>query len=458
MENNSYSQKYPEQYEQILSIINKNVHGYFKFIANNTKLNLFLSQLFPQLVNNNIATKCNWLLHDIHAFPKCQHCEKEFIQNVSIMYQYPKYCGKCNRIYNKQLILKRLKTFKRHCQENENFLKNISEKSKQTKIQRYGNENYNNISKMKNTKQQRYGNEYFVNQDKTKQTKFEKYGNNVYVNIEKRKKTCLKRYGCENTFQVDKVKNKIEQTNLKKYGKTNVFQVNEIKEKIKQTNILKYGTENVFSSERIKDKIKKTNIEKYGFESPMQNSEVCKKSKEKYKLVCLKRYKSTSYLASDQFKQFCIKKFKCENPMQNNKIRKLAQTKYNFYEIHFDSAPELAYYIWLTDNNISFEYQPNISLEYKYEGKKHIYMPDFKVEDQLVELKGSQFLKEDGSWKNPYDSNQDALYEAKHQCLLNNNVKILYEEDYKQYLSYIENKYGKNYLTLFKNKKDVTCE
>ena len=383
----SYFQKYPEQFTQILDIITNCKHGYFKKIKYNEKLKSFINYLFPQLVNNNIATKCNWLLHDIHVFPKCQHCEKEFTQNVSITYQYPKYCGKCNRVNNKQLISKRLKTFKRHCQENENFLKDISEKTKQTKFQRYGNENYNNISKMKDTKQQKYGNEYFVNQDKTKQSKFEKYGNSAYTNIEKRKKTCLKRYGCENSFQVDEVKNKIEQTNLKRYGVKNVFQSNEIKRKIKHTNISKYDCENVFAADYIKEKIKKTNVEKYGFASPMQNSEVCKKSKEKYKLVCLKRYKSTSYLASDQFKQFCIKQFKCENPMQNNKIRKLAQTKYNFQEIHFDSAPELAYYIWLTDNNISFEYQPNITFEYEYDNKKHIYMPDFLVENQLVELK-----------------------------------------------------------------------
>lgn len=82
-------------------------------------------------------------------------------------------------------------------------------------------------------------------------------------------------------------------------------------------------------------------------------------------------------------------------------------------------------------------------------------MPDFKVEDQLVELKGSQFLKEDGSWKNPYDKSQDGLFEAKHQCLLKNSVKIIYTDEYMNYVKYVEEKYGKDYLKQFKKSKNV---
>ena len=61
----------------------------------------------------------------------------------------------------------------------------------------------------------------------------------------------------------------------------------------------------------------------------------------------------------------------------------------------------------------------------EFDGKTHFYLPDFLVDGQLVELKGDQFLKDDGTWKNPYDHGQDALYEAKHQCLVKNNVVIL---------------------------------
>lgn len=39
----------------------------------------------------------------------------------------------------------------------------------------------------------------------------------------------------------------------------------------------------------------------------------------------------------------------------------------------FDSKPELAFYIWLKDNGIEFEFHPNISFIYEYAGKRHVY-------------------------------------------------------------------------------------
>lgn len=119
--------------------------------------------------------------------------------------------------------------------------------------------------------------------------------------------------------------------------------------------------------------------------------------------------------------------------------------KYTFKNIKFDSVPELAYYIWLSDNNISFEYQPNISFEYEYDGKTHIYYPDFKVNEEYIELKGSHFF-ENGKMINPYDRTQDGLYAAKHQCMIKNNIKII--TDYNQYEDYVNKKYTKDFIEL----------
>lgn len=66
-----------------------------------------------------------------------------------------------------------------------------------------------------------------------------------------------------------------------------------------------------------------------------------------------------------------------------------------------------------------------MKLMYKHDGKEHFYMPDFKVRDELIEIKGDHFFKEDGTMQNPYDHSQDGLYEAKHQCMIKNNVTIL---------------------------------
>jgi hypothetical protein len=54
------------------------------------------------------------------------------------------------------------------------------------------------VKKQKQTKLERYGDENFVNIDKMKKTKLLKYNNENYSNIEKYKKTCLERYGFDN--------------------------------------------------------------------------------------------------------------------------------------------------------------------------------------------------------------------------------------------------------------------
>lgn len=53
---------------------------------------------------------------------------------------------------------------------------------------------------------------------------------------------------------------------------------------------------------------------------------------------------------------------------------------------------------------------------------------------------------------NPYDRTQDAIYEAKHQCMLKNGVEIITSEKYKKYVDYVNDAYGKDYLKKFKNR------
>ena len=87
---------------------------------------------------------------------------------------------------------------------------------------------------------------------------------------------------------------------------------------------------------------------------------------------------------------------------------------------------------------------------YEFNGKNHIYEPDFLIKGKLIEIKGDQFFKDDGTMQNPWDHSQDALYEAKHQCMLRNMVEIWKSNDYKKYLMYIKSTYGKDYLRQFK--------
>lgn len=262
--------------------------------------------------------------------------------------------------------------------------------------------------------------------EKRKQTNIKRYGCNcsfnIKENIEKTKQKNLKLYGVEYYFQTEEFKEKSKQTNIDKYGYEFPWQNKDIKnkrtktryeiygnsynnlDKMKQTNIERYGVENIFQDEKIKQKIKHILIEKYGVENSSQIPEVIEKRKQTYKL-------KTGY------------DFPAQNP---ETYRHLCKYKYN--DIFFDSSWELIFYLYLSSNKIEFEYHPSISFEYKYENIKALYFPDFKVNNKYVEIKGLQFFENknpNGKMINPYNRNEDAKYEAKHQCMIKNNVKII---------------------------------
>lgn len=111
-------------------------------------------------------------------------------------------------------------------------------------------------------------------------------------------------------------------------------------------------------------------------------------------------------------------------PIWASEVKKL----YKYDGIAFDSLWELQYYIYCkeTGKNIM---RSDKSFEYIFENKKRIYHPDFEVDNKLIEIKGDHFFKEDGTMCNPFDHSQDKLYEAKHQCGLNNGVIFLTGKD-----------------------------
>ena len=99
--------------------------------------------------------------------------------------------------------------------------------------------------KIKKSNLSKYGNEYYYFTDdfiqKSNKTKLEKYGNIDYNNPEKNKQTNLKRYGKECTLQVDKFIEKSKQTKIERYGDEKYTN----KEKMKITIFNKYGVDNI---------------------------------------------------------------------------------------------------------------------------------------------------------------------------------------------------------------------
>ena len=240
--------------------------------------------------------------------------------------------------------------------------------------------------------------------------------------------TCKKKYGVENISQFERTKKKKEDKALAKYGVKNVSQAEEIKNKIANTNMERYGATTYLASEHGIEQRKKTCLERYGVDSF-----------------------SKTEMHTEKMKAANRKNYAVDWPQHNRDFMRNVQKRYTYDGISFDSSAELAVYIWCKDNTISFTYQPNISFCYTYDGKTHVYEPDFLINKKIIEIKGDHFFKEDGTMQNPFDHSQDGLYEAKHQCMISNNVEIWTSDKYSHYVSYVEDTYGKDYLKQFKD-------
>jgi hypothetical protein len=219
-----------------------------------------------------------------------------------------------------------------------------------------------------------------------------------------RQKTCLDRYGVDHQRKSKILQEKWKRTNQKKYGVDWAISAPEIMSKIDYN----------FKHPEGQEKAKQGRIRKYGVPYSMQSPEI----KEKY---------------------------------FNTYGGILVNYRYRYNNIWFDSTWEIAYYIWLTDNNIKFEYHPNTPFKYENEkGKLCDYYPDFKINEKYVEIKGDLFFDKDDK---PYNKFRKEPWQKKYDALIKNKVIILRYADIKEYIEYVKSTYGRNYLKSFKYEK-----
>ena len=192
---------------------------------------------------------------------KCDVCGKERnlsygTYNVNTKNEIDIYCCyKCS-------VIKRRKTFlKKYGVDCALKIEEFKNKSKETKIKKYDDENYTNRKLYKETLNKKYGVENISQIDEIKKKKIN---------------TTLINYGVEHPAQNKEIQKKIEKTKLEKYNDEGYHNI----EKMKETNLEKYGCKNVFQNKEIKDKIKELNLEKYGVEFPQQTDIIKNKTKE----------------------------------------------------------------------------------------------------------------------------------------------------------------------------------
>lgn len=252
----------------------------------------------------------------------------------------------------------------------------------------------------------------------------------------------------------DVIQNKIKNTNLERYGVEHAAQNEEIKKKTKQINLEKYGTVCASQSEQVKNKIRHTNLERYGVENYAKTKECLKKMK----TTCIEKYGVDNYSKTDEFgnkykntmlnnygvehysktveykiksKTTNLKRYGFESYAQTSDFSKYHKKRVKYDGLTFDSSWEVIVYQYCKRYNKEFEYQPNVKLEYEYNGKKHYYQPDFLIEGKLYEVKGDHFFDGD-KMINPYNTFINEQMELKHQCMIKNNVTILRRDDIKR--------------------------
>lgn len=243
------------------------------------------------------------------------------------------------------------------CGSLENFYKMKNEKSRKTKMERYGDPNYVNKEMISKSNKKSWDSNKQSRMRKTKKTKLEKYGDENYNNMEKNHQTIIKHYGSiKNAYKI--VSEKSKKTKLEKYGDENYHN----KEKERKTKLEKYGDEHYSNPE----KRKKTNLKKYGAEVATKNKNVSEKISrtwhrkthdellefvKKVEDTKIERYGNPHYVngekasetwksksddemneISEKRKQTMIEKYGVEYPAQNeevkNKIKETINQKY----------------------------------------------------------------------------------------------------------------------------------
>ena len=447
------------------------VDGPHNFLSNLTRAKKFedlrqwilqKTQFIPDDGFYTLATRIFYILNNLNELPTCANpsCSNKVKINFTVYTPKQKYynchcCGRCVQLDP-----------------------HVKQKIETTNIQRYGirrgNIKSDTVEKRKHTCRERFGADSPLEsqkiRDKCKTTLREHYGVEYPGQSEeirnKIHETVKHRYKVDCVFQSKEIQEKITNTLLKKYDATCTMDIPSARQKMHDTMYQRYGSSSFLGTETCKEKTKKFFNENYGVNHPSQVHEI----RLKIEQTNIKRYnhRCGKTFNSNDVRNTMLIRYGVTHNSQSPEIRHNMVRHYQYDGQMFDSKPELAYYIWLSDVKVPFVYQPEEWFEFEYRGIKHRYFPDFKVYDRFFEIKGEQFFKVDDTGKetmiNPYRnpewsdeeySRECEKYEAKHQCMILNNVTILRKNDYIVFVDYVKTRYGTNFLDSFKLKNNI---
>lgn len=144
----------------------------------------------------NFKEKIWFFFNKLTNRPKCLKCDNEIKFRNRFDKPYGDFCCLSCANDSIEILNKRQKKTLNEKYNVDYFPSHNSfvKKQKETKLLKYGDENYNNLEKQKKTKLERYGKENYVNTLKIKETNLLKYGNEFFSKSDKFKEIINEKY------------------------------------------------------------------------------------------------------------------------------------------------------------------------------------------------------------------------------------------------------------------------
>ena len=436
-----------ENIKFLYQIVNENRNSFFYILKHEDKKCLleWLNSKTPLLNTGDfeysIGTKCFWVFNGITDFPKCERdgCSNKIgiHKNCGIGGYDTTHCSNRCKTLDPKVQNKIIKTVKLRYGDECSWTSTPSsrEKASKTSLERFGYDNPSKspiiIAKIADTIAKNHdGDPNYRNYEKAVETKRKMY-NGKGVNGDAISKTLRNRSKEEKEIHLQRIKD----SKLKNHGDPNW------NNRKKGVETLRKKNNGNYESDETKEKKKKTNLEHCGYDCNFKDPAWQEKARQT-------RLETTGY-------EYPAQDPKIQEKIKNTKQKRFGQPcspshHYTYDEKSFDSSYELAMYIWLKDNGIHFEYSCTTYFDYiDKNGKSHVYCPDFKIGNSIVEIKGQQFIDENGKLTVPYKgkNKQDSqllidVAQAKHECMKLNNVKMLTLKDIDKQLKYCEEKFN----------------
>jgi hypothetical protein len=163
---------------------------------NNKKFDNFLEEIINETKNietDNITQRIYHIINDIKEIPLCKHCGINHPRFKQFKSGYFDYCSIQCVTQSEERNSK--------ISRNHDYVAD-QEKIKKTNLKKYGVENYYESDDFK---------------EKSKKIKLERYGDQYFNNVEKNKETCLEKYGVSSLMENFEFQNKIYKIKKEKY-------------------------------------------------------------------------------------------------------------------------------------------------------------------------------------------------------------------------------------------------